>query len=88
MRTSTSTGSKPDPFGPYLTPEDLAKGKRRALLNLVVAAVAFSLSLVAHRLVGDDRLVSTYLLAGGLFLVAGIGPLLRVTRTGQFEPVD
>lgn len=80
--------SKPDPFGPYATPEELAQGKRRALVNLLVAASALVLSVVAHRTVGDGRLVSTYLLAGGLFLAAGIGPLVRVTRTGEFEPVD
>lgn len=80
--------SKPDPFGPYRTPDELAQGKRRAVVNLLVAAVALSLSVVAHRAVGDDRLVSTYLLAGGLFLAAGIGPLVRIGRTGTFERVD
>jgi hypothetical protein len=80
--------SKPDPFGPYRSAEELAQGKRRAVVNLLVAAVALSLSVVAHRSVGDSRLVSTYLLAGALFLAAGIGPLVRVSRTGEFERVD
>ncbi|HWI42250.1 MAG TPA: hypothetical protein VNS81_01420 [Nocardioides sp.] len=80
--------SKPDPFGPYATPEELALGKRRVLVNLLVGAVALALSVVAHRTIGDHRLVSTYLLGGGLFLASGIGHLLRVTRTGEFERVD
>ena len=80
--------AKPDPFGPYASPEELAKGRRRALVNLAVAAVAFTLSLVAHGAVGDDRLVATYLLAGALFLANAVGPLLRVGRTGEFERVD
>jgi len=79
---------KTDPFGPYATQEELAKGKRRAVVNLLVAAVALSLAVVADRAVGDDRLVHTYLLAGGLYLVAGLGPALRVSRTGEFERVD
>ena len=80
--------SKPDPFGPYPSPEELTKGKRRAAINLFVAAVALSLSVVAHRITGNPDLVSTYLLAGAMFLAAGVGPLVRVTRTGAFEPVD
>ena len=80
--------SKPDPFGPYQSPDELAQGKKRAAINLLVAAVALSLSVVAHRVVGDGRLVSTYLLAGGLFLAAGIGPLVRIGRTGAFEHAD
>lgn len=83
MRTT-----KPDPFGPYPTPEELAKGKRRAMVNLLVAAVAASLAVVAHRAVGDPRLVQTYLVAAALFLGAGIGPLVRVTRTGEFERAE
>lgn len=79
---------KPDPFGPYATPEELARGKRRAVVNLLVAAVAASLAVVAHRAVGDPRLVQTYLVAAALFLGAGVGPLVRVTRTGAFERVD
>lgn len=80
--------AKPDPFGPYASPEELARGKRRALVNLVVAAVAFTLSLVAHGMVGDDRLVMTYLLAGSLFLANAAGALLRAGRTGELERVD
>ncbi|MFC5728196.1 MULTISPECIES: hypothetical protein [Nocardioides] len=77
--------TKPDPFGPYPSPEELARGKRRAAVNLLVAAVAATLAVVAHRAVGDPRLVQTYLVAALLFLGAGLGPLVRVTRTGDFE---
>ena len=80
--------NKTDPFGPYRTPDELAKGKRRAVINFLVAAVALAMSVVANRAVGDDRLVSTYLLAGGLYLVAGIGPAIRASRTPEFERVD
>lgn len=79
---------KPDPFGPFETPEELARGRRRAAINLLVAAVASCLAVVAHRTVGDARLVQTYLLAGALFLAAGIGALVRLSRTGEFEKID
>jgi hypothetical protein len=78
----------PDPFAPYATPEELARGRRRAALMLVVGAAALVLAIVARRYVDDVRLVRTYLLAGGLHLVAAIGPIVRISRTGEFEPVD
>lgn len=80
--------SKHDPLGPYSSPEELARGKRRAVVHLLVAAVALSLAVVASRAVGDERLVHTYLLAGGLYLVAALGPVIRISRTPEFERAD
>jgi hypothetical protein len=80
--------SKPDPLGPYATPEELAKGRRRAALMLVVGAAALVLAVVARRYVDDETLVRTYVLAGALHLVAAIGPIVRISRTAEFEHAD
>ena len=79
---------KTDPLGPYATPEELAKGRRRAALFLVIGAAALVLAVVARRYVDDANLVRTYVLAGGLHLAAAIGPIVRISRTGEFERVD
>jgi hypothetical protein len=77
-----------DPLGPYTSPEELARGKRRAVVHLLVAVVALSLAVVASRAVADERLTQTYLLAGGLYLLAGLGPVIRISRTPEFERAD
>ncbi|KAA1427349.1 hypothetical protein [Nocardioides antri] len=79
---------KSDAFVPYATPEELAKGKRRAARYLVIAAAALVLAVVADRVVADEHLRQVYLLAGLLHLVAAVGPILRITRTGELEPVE
>lgn len=77
--------SKTDPFGPYSTPDELAQGRRRAALWLVIAAAALALALLAREYVDDPRLVRTYVAAGVLHLLAAIGPILRISRTAEFE---
>lgn len=79
---------KPDPLGPYATPEELARGQRRATLMLVIGAAALVLAVVARRYVHDEALVRTYLFAGGLHLLAAVGLIFRISRTGDFERVD
>ena len=80
--------SKPDPLGPYATPEELSRGRRRAAVHLAIAVVALGLAILADRAIGDNRLVQTYLLAGGLYLLAGLGPVIRMSRTPELEPAD
>ena len=79
---------KPDPLGPYATPEELAKGTRRAALMLVIGAAALVLAVVARRYVDDEALVRTYLVAGALHLLAGIGLMVRISRTGDLERAE
>ena len=77
-----------DPFPPYATPEELAKAKRRAARFLVIAAAALVLAVISDRYVGDPRLERVYLLAGVLHLLAALGPMVRISRTGEHEPID
>ncbi|HEX2895253.1 MAG TPA: hypothetical protein VHO29_14740 [Marmoricola sp.] len=72
-------------FGPYSTPEELAKGKRKAIVSLLVAVGAVLLSVVASRTVSDGRLVAVYLLAGGLHFAAAISASVRWSRTPDFD---
>ena len=83
MSTTTPTA-----FGPYLTPAELAKGKRKALVSLVVAVAAVVLSVVASRTVSDERLVVVYLLAGALHFGASVAASVRWSRTPDFEAAD
>lgn len=82
---STTT---PNAFGPYSTPAELAKGKRKAVLSLLVAIGAVVLSVVASRTVTDERLVVVYLLAGALHFAAAIGASVRWSRTPDFPTAD
>ncbi len=79
---------KSDAFSPYSSPEELAQGQRRAVLWLLIGAAALVLAFVARQYVEDVRLVRTYLVAGALHLAAAVGPMLRISRTGEFEPAD
>jgi len=78
----------PTAFSPYRTRDELTKGKRKAVLSLVVAVAAIALAVVASRTVDDPRLVTFYLLAGGLHFVACLGAAIRWSRTPEFEPLD
>ena len=82
---STTT---PSAFGPYATPAELAKGKRKAVLSLLVALGAVVLSVVASRTVADGRLVVVYLLAGGLHFAASVNASVRWSRTPDFDRTD
>jgi hypothetical protein len=73
-----------DPLGPYPTPAELARGKRRVAAGLAVGVLAVVLSVVASRTVGDERLVVVYLVAGALHLVAAVGASIRWSRTPDF----
>ena len=82
---STTT---PNTFGPYPTPAELAKGKRKVVLSLLVALGAVALSVVASRTVPDERLVVVYLLAGGLHFAAAVNASVRWSRTPDFPATD
>jgi hypothetical protein len=79
---STTT---PTRFGPYATRAELAKGKRKALVGLAVAVVAVTLAVVASRSAVDQQLVTVYLVAGALHLVASLAASIRWSRTPDFE---
>lgn len=79
---------KSDAFSPYASPEELAQGQRRAVLWLVIGAAALVLAFVARQYVEDVRLVRTYLVAGALHVLAAVGPLVRISRTGEFQRAD
>lgn len=76
--------TRPDPFGPYQSPAELARGRRTALANLVVSVAAVVLAVVSARLYDDGRLVAAYLLAGTMFFVAGLAASIRWSRTPEF----
>jgi hypothetical protein len=78
----------PDRLGPYLTRAELAKGKRKAIVGLVVAVAATGLAVVASRTVDDHGLVVVYLAAGALHFVAAVGASIRWSRTPAFRGSD
>jgi hypothetical protein len=82
---STTT---PNAFGPYPTPTDLAKGKRKAVVSLLVALGAVVLSVVASRTVSDERLVVVYLAAGALHFAASVSASVRWSRTPDFDTAE
>jgi len=82
---STTT---PNAFGPYGSPGELARGKRKALVSLAVTVAAVLLSVVASRTVDDPRLVAVYLVAGAMHLAACVSASVRWSRTPDFETVD
>lgn len=81
------TSTTPNAFGPYSTPAELARGKRRAIVGLLVAVGAVLLSVVASRTVADGRLVVVYLLAGALHFTSAISASVRWSRTPDFDAV-
>ena len=81
------SSTTPNAFGPYSTPTELAQGKRKAILSLLVAVGAVVLSVVASRTVDDGRLVVVYLLAGGLHFAAALSASVRWSRTPDFDAV-
>jgi hypothetical protein len=81
------SSTTPNTFGPYSTPAELAKGKRKAIVSLLVAVGAVLLSVVASRTVDDPRLVVVYLLAGGLHFAAAVSASVRWSRTPDFDAV-
>lgn len=79
--------SRRDPFAPYRTADELARGRRQTVLYLAVTVAAVVLAIVAHRYVGDPRLTRVYLLAAGLHLLGAVGPAIRWSRTPDLERV-
>lgn len=73
------------PFRPYATCDELARGRRQAVLNVVISLAASSLAVVAHRSVGDSRLVQMYVVAAVLYLVASLGPAIRWSNTPDLD---
>ncbi|HEY0903028.1 MAG TPA: hypothetical protein VGE14_03990 [Marmoricola sp.] len=82
------SSTTPTKFGPYPTRAELAKGRRRTIVGLVVALVAVVGAVVAARTVGNVDLVVVYLLAGVLHFVASLGSAVRWSRTPEFGPAD
>jgi len=75
----------PSRFGPYATRVELAKGKRKTIVSLVVAVLATTLSVVASRTVDDGRLVTVYLVAAGMHFAASLAAAVRWSRTPDFD---
>jgi hypothetical protein len=75
----------PTRFGPYKTPAELAKGRRKTILSLAVALVAVVLAVVASRTVADGRLVTVYLVAGVMHFCACVAAAVRWSRTPEFD---
>ena len=75
----------PHHLGPYATPDELVKGKRKAVLSLVVALFAVALAIVASRTMDEPRLVVVYLVAGGMHFAASLAASVRWSRTPEFE---
>jgi hypoxanthine-guanine phosphoribosyltransferase len=73
-----------DPFGPFTSPEELARGRRTMLANLAIALAALVLAVVVSRNYDDGRLLAVYLLAGGLHFVAALAAAVRWSRTPEF----
>jgi hypothetical protein len=82
------TTTTPNPFGPYATRDELDKGKRKAVIGLVIALFAVALAIVASRTVEDSRLVVVYLIAGGMHFAASLAASVRWSRTPEFDRVD
>jgi hypothetical protein len=79
------SSTTPNAFGPYSTPGELARGKRKAILSLLVAVGAVLLSVVASHTVSDRRLVVVYLVAAALHFSAAISASVRWSRTPDFD---
>ena len=79
------SSTTPNAFGPYATPSELAQGKRKVVISLLVAVGAVLLSVVASRTVDDGRLVLVYLVAGGLHFAAALSASVRWSRTPDFD---
>jgi hypothetical protein len=71
-------------FGPFETRQELAKGKRRTIIYLVVAVLAVVLSIVASRSTGDGNLVIVYLVAAAMHFAASVAAAVRWSRTRAF----
>lgn len=76
------------PFAPYATPHELAKGKRKTILTLLLAIGAALLAIVAQSVVDDRRLATVYVAAAILWTLGSLGEALRWSNTGGFEPAD
>lgn len=78
---------RPEPFPPYSTPEELARGRRKMLVYLAITVGAVVLAAVAAREVGDGRLVAAYVVAAVMHLISALGPAIRWSRTPELEGV-
>ena len=80
--------NSPAPFRPYANRDELGRGQRRFAIHLLVAVAAALLALVAHRSVGDPRLVQMYVAAAVIYLVSSLGPAIRWSNTPAFETAE
>ena len=79
---------KKTPFPPYSSAEELAQGKRKTALSLLLALGAVALAVVALRTVGDERLVTAYAGAGVIWFVVALAEAVRWWNTGELERVE
>jgi len=79
--------SRTEPFPPYATRADLARGRRRVFVYLAITVGAGLLAAVAAREVGDARLVTGYVVAAVMHLLCALGPAIRWSRTPELEQV-
>ena len=77
--------NRTEPFPPYSTPQELARGRRKMFTYLAITVGAVVLAAVAARQVGDGRLVTVYVVAAVLHLVSALGPAIRWSRTPALE---
>lgn len=79
---------KKTPFAPYSSPEELAQGRRKTALSLLLALGAVALAVLALRTVGDENLVTAYVGAGVIWFVVALAEAVRWSNTGEFERAD
>ncbi|NYJ03023.1 hypothetical protein HNR19_003721 [Nocardioides thalensis] len=78
---------KTEPFPPYSTREELARGRRKMFVYLAITVGAAVLAMIAAREVGDGRLVTAYVVAAVMHLASALGPAIRWSRTPELEGV-
>jgi CHASE2 domain-containing sensor protein len=72
------------PFAPFETRHELARGKRRTIVYLVIAVLAVVLSVVASRTTDNVNLVVVYLVAAAMHLASSLAAAVRWSRTSAF----
>lgn len=78
---------KTEPFPPYTTRQELARGRRKMFVYLAITMGAVLLAALAAREVGDGRLVAAYIVAAVMHLASALGPAIRWSRTPELEQV-
>lgn len=76
------------PFPPYSTKAELARGKRKTIVTMLLAVAAAVLAAVARSVVDDQRLTTLYVAAAVLWILSGIGEAVRWSNTRELEHAD